>query len=164
MRSLRIATAVLVLLPAAAAAKTGLALDPLPYGLQAGEPWDVQLRSIRADAPADAPTGHHPSIRITRRASGRALAFPVRREARGLWRARVVYPSPGVWLISVRGFGRIVDEQSWDPVTITARTQPSPMPRHARAGSIPFGWIGLGGGAALLAAGMLFARIRRPKA
>jgi hypothetical protein len=163
MRSLRIAGALLVLLPAVAAAKTGLVLDPFPYGLQAGDPWDVQIRYIRSDVPADAPNGRDPSIRITRRDSGTTVTFPMRREARGSWRARVVYPSPGVWLISVRGFGASVGQQSWDPVTITARRQTPAAPRHTRASSVPFGLLGAGSAAALLAACVLGGRMRRSR-
>jgi hypothetical protein len=162
MRALATAIVLLALMPAAAAAKTGISLNPPPDGLAAGEPWDVSFQYIRNDAPVD-PTGPvKPSVSITSEDSGRSLSFAAQRTYKGLWMARVVFPRPGVWDYSIQGLGRLASAQGWNPVTIKAAGgKPAPVAASTGGdGSFPYGWAGGGAALALLAGGLLVVRLR----
>jgi hypothetical protein len=162
MKAVVTALALLALLPAAAAAKTGLALTPPPDGVAAGEPWDVQFVYMRADAPVDPPRGHHASVRIVSEDSGRTLTFAAHLAHNGMWQARVVFPTPGRWDYSVQGFGREASRQSWDPAVIASRPK-EPVVAAAGGGdgsSFPYGWTAGGAALALLTLGLVVIRLR----
>jgi hypothetical protein len=149
----------LAMLPATAAAKTGLVLTPPPYGVAAGEPWEVNIQYIRADTVARPPRGAHPFIRVVSVDAKTALDFPVSETRTGNLRARVVFPRAGWWRYTVHGLGSPVDQQAWDPVKVTAK------PKAARAAvtndpsSFPYLWVIAG---VVLALGaMLTLRLRR---
>jgi hypothetical protein len=163
MRALVPAIVLLALLPATAAAKTGISLDPPPDGLTAGEPWDVAFQAIHNDAAVD-PAGSRPSVRISTEDGGRALTFAAHQTYKGMWMARVVFPRAGLWNYSIQGFGKLGSRQSWDPVMIKA-TPGKPAPAVAASssgdgGSFPYGWAGGGAAVALLATGLLVMRLR----
>jgi hypothetical protein len=155
-------------LPAAASAKTGLVLTPVPYGLSVGEPWNVTIRYIRADHFVSAPRGSHPFVRIISADTRTQLDFPAHGAGTGHLSARVVFPHTGSWRYTVHGFGPAVDQQSWDPVTIAAKPKPvgavvEPKPVSAAAShdpsSFPYGWVIAG--AVLALGGLLAIRVRR---
>ncbi len=164
MKPLATAFVLLALLPAAAVAKTGLSLNPPPDGLKVGEPWDVSLRYIRNDAAVILPPGTHPLVRIVSEKSGRALSFRAHRVIKEVWAAHVLFPAPGRWDYSVEGMGTPIDEQNWEPVTIADRARaPVPVAAGSIGGdgsSFPYGWVGAGAAALLLAAGLLVVRRR----
>jgi hypothetical protein len=169
MRALAIAVVALALLPATAAAKTGIMLQSTPEGYMAGEPWDAQFQYVLRDELIDPPAGSHPSVVITSETSGRSLTFEGRRMHNGMWQARVIFPKAGRWSYKVRGFGRAAMHQFWDPVTILPKARPSepatvPQPVKAGVGgdggSFPYGWVGTGA-AALLIAGVAVLRLRK---
>jgi hypothetical protein len=163
MRALATTIVLLALLPATAAAKTGISLDPPPDGLTAGEPWDAAFQAIHNDAVVD-PASSRPSVRISSADGTRTLTFPAQQTYKGMWMARVVFPKAGVWNYSVRGFGKLGSRQSWDPVTIKAAPgKPAPAVATStggEGGSFPYGWAGGGAAVALLAAGLLVVRLR----
>ena len=74
--------------------------------------------------------------------------------------ARVVFPRAGVWDYSIQGFGRLVSNQSWDPVTIAAPAKPAVTASSNGGASFPYGWAGAGAAVVLLAAGLLVVRLR----
>jgi hypothetical protein len=150
---------VLALLAAPAPAKTGLVLNPLPYDLYAGQPWNVTIRYIRADRFVSAPRGSHPFMRIVSLDSNAQLDFPVRGTATGGLTARVLFPRAGLWRFTVHGLGSAVDKQTWDPVTIAAKPKPISAAVSHDPSSFPYGWVIAG--VILALGGMLAIRLRR---
>jgi hypothetical protein len=147
------------LLPAAAAAKTGIVIDSTPEGLPAGDTWMPVIRYIRDDGPVDLPASRHITLRLTSLDSGASLTFPAHRIPQAAWQAKVIFPTSGRWRYSVEGFGGNLDNQFWDPVTIAptphaapgGRVAPrSPAARHpVRQQSPSVSWL-IGGTTALL--------------
>jgi hypothetical protein len=164
MRAVAIAVLALALLPATAAAKTGISINSTPDGLAAGEPWNVEFEYIRNDKTTDPPAGSRPAVEITSDDGSRTLSFRGHRLRDGQWSARVVFPTAGRWTFKIRGFGAQVGEQFWDPVTILPAARSS-HPREVQAGvgggGFPYGWVGAGAVAALAAAGGLALRRAR---
>jgi hypothetical protein len=161
MRTLAITFALLLLLPAAAIAKTGISLDPPPDGLAVGEPWDVAFQYIRNDVAIDPRGSVKPSVRITSEDTGQCLNFEAHRSYKGLWMARVYFPRAGVWHYSIEGFGRQAGRQEWDPVTITRASKPAAAAVSTSSnGSFPYGWAGGGAAIVLLAAGLAAVKLR----
>jgi hypothetical protein len=163
MRTLAIAVVLLALLPAAAAAKTGLSLDPPPDGLPAGEPWDVSFVYIRHDAVVNV-RGARPRVIITSEEGTLRRSFTAHRGPLEHWVAQVVFPRAGTWDFYIQGLGKEVDNQSWDPVRISAAAKPAaPAVAAAEVGggsSFPYGWAGGGAAVVLLAAGLVRVRHR----
>jgi hypothetical protein len=158
MKALATAIALLALLPAAAAAKTGISLNPPPDGVTVGEPWDVTFQYFRNDTVVD-PRGAKPSVRIVNADGTVSRSFPGHLTYKGLWSARVYFPSPGVWHYSILGFGRASANQSWDPVTIAAAPKPA-VTSSSNGTSFPYGWAGGGAAIVLLAAGLAVVKLR----
>ena len=118
MRRLIPIVASLLLLPAIAAAKSGVVLDSTPQGYEVGEPWVVSITVIRHDARVDLRPTATPLIRIDKQSTGETHTFAFRRERYGAFTARVVFPAAGVWAYRVTGLGSLVANQDWEPVTI----------------------------------------------
>jgi hypothetical protein len=79
-------------------ATVGLSSLPEP-GLQAGQPWNVTIRVLQHGRTPLA--GAKPEIRI-RNSSGKLKVFHAKATARrGSYSARVVFPAPGRWSLSV---------------------------------------------------------------
>jgi hypothetical protein len=160
MRTLTATLVTMLLLPASAAAKSGIGLSPSP-NVNAGQKWQVTLVAIRNDGPTNLPPGAKPAVRITKQGSGESLTFRARRQPDRSWLASVVFPSAGTWTYDVTGMGSLGANQSWDPVTIlrptAAVSDPAP---HVSGGGFPFGWAAA---AALIviALGLWFQRRRR---
>jgi hypothetical protein len=152
----------LALLPATAAAKTGLMLSPLPYGVAAGEPWEVNIQYIRADTVARPPTSDHPFIRVVSLDAKTTLDFPVHVTRTGKMRARVVFPRAGWWRYTVHGFGSPVNRQAWDPVLIATKRKAAHTATTNDPSSFPYGWVIAGGALALGA--ILTIRLRLARA
>ena len=162
MRALVTAIVLLALVPATAAAKTGISLDSPPDGLTAGDPWDAAFQAIHNDAVV-APASSRPSVRISSADGTRTLTFAAQQTYKGMWMARVVFPRAGVWTYSIQGFGKLGRRQSWDPVTIKAPGKPAPAVSESSGGdggSFPYGWAGGAAAVALLASGLLVVRLR----
>jgi len=161
-------------LPAAAAAKSGIVIDSTPEGLPAGDTWTPVIRYIRDDEPVEVPATRHITVRIASLATGASLTFPAHRLRYAAWQAHVVFPTPGRWRYSVQGFGGNEDNQFWDPVTIAPRPQAAsanhPPPRNApaehpvRQQSLPVGWLIGGAGALLLLPALVLLRRGRNSA
>jgi hypothetical protein len=157
MRTLALAFALLLLVPAVAAAKTGISLNPPPDGITVDEPWDVSFQYIHNDAPVN-PRGVRPIVRIASEDGTVSREVRAHRTYKGLWSARVHFPKPGVWNYTIEGFGRAVADQYWDPVTVKAapeNTAPVKASSAGGGGSFPFGWVGGAAAAALLAGGVV---------
>lgn len=155
MRRLIPIVASLLLLPATAAAKSGVVLDSTPQGYEVGEPWVVSITVIRHDARVDLAPTARPSIRIDKQSTGETHTFAFRRQRYGAFRARVVFPSAGIWTYRVTGLGRLVANQGWEPVTIVPRRAakshpPASAASPARGGGSSAGWIAGGAATALL--------------
>jgi len=163
MRTLAIAFTLLLLLPAAAAAKTGISLNPPPDGLPAGEPWDVSFSYIHNDAVVTKSHGH-PSIEITSADGAITRTFRAQRGPQGTWMAQVSFPRAGTWNYYVHGFGTVGKNQAWEPVQIAARRGKAAPPLAAvgvsGGSSFPYGWVGAGVALLALTAGALVLRRR----
>jgi len=166
MRTLAIAFALLLLVPAAAAAKTGISLNPPPDGLRVGEPWDVSLTYIHNDAVVTK-SHAHPSVEIISQDGSARRSFPARRGPQGTWVAQVFFPHAGTWNFEVHGLGQASADQYWDPVQIASRAgkaAPRKPPLAAAdvsgGSSFPFGWVGAFAALLALAAGLLVVRRR----
>jgi hypothetical protein len=145
----------LLLLPAVAAAKSGVVLDSTPQGYEVGEPWVVSITVIRHDARVELRPTATPSIRIVKQSTGETHIFAFRRERYGALTARVVFPAAGVWTYSVTGLGSLVANQGWEPVTIVppqvAKShQPASATSPDRGGGSSVGWVAGAGAAAFL--------------
>jgi len=164
MRSLALIIASLLLLPATAAAKSGILLDSAPQGYTAGAPWVVSVTAIRHDARVALPRTATPAIRIAKQHTAETHTFPARRQRDGSHLARVVFPSSGVWTYSLSGIGKLGTDQGWEPVTIlpthAANTGASVKGAHGDGGGgIPLGWIA-SASPIIIALGLLVARRR----
>jgi hypothetical protein len=154
MRTLVIGLAALLLVPAGAAAKSGVELNTRPDGLRAGDPWVVEMTAIERDGPASIPRGTHLAIEIDKVGTGERQVFPAHPIRGGAYRAKVVFPSRGTWSYQVTGFH---GEQYWDRVVILpAVSEPS---KADRGGGFPLGWIAAIAAIAL-ALGLFFERRR----
>jgi hypothetical protein len=175
MRTLTLALAVLLALPAAALAKSGLGLEgAAPVDLAAGEPWYAVAVAIRHDRPADLPRSVEPAVRIEKRGSGETHRFPARRRRGHTYVARVVFPAPGTWTFRMTGFGSLGANQEWEPVQVHGRRatagaggsdgRPTSHPIEGASsggGGFPLGWIAAGA-SILIALGLFVERRRRP--
>jgi hypothetical protein len=86
-----------------------------PKALEVGVPWQATIRVRRDGRPL---TGARPSFVIAKGSARRT--FPTRPVGRGVYRARVVFPSAGRWTTSARLAGRRV------PLgTVTVRSAPA---------------------------------------
>jgi hypothetical protein len=146
MRLLGLIVGSLLLLPAAAAAKSGIVLDTTPQGYTAGEPWVVSVTAIRADARVALPRTATPAIRIDKQNAGETHSFAAQRRHDGTYLARVVFPSSGVWTYNVTGVGRLAANQGWEPVTILPAKAANPGTSASGVtgnggGGFPLGWI-----------------------
>jgi hypothetical protein len=163
MRALATAFVLLALLPAAAAAKTGISLNAPPDGLKAGEPWDVTFSYIRNDAQVTPRGVSGPSVNIVNADGSFTRSFTARLSAKGQWSARVVFPRPGTWTYSIRGFGSAVGNQMWDPVTIAPREGKPPAVATSSVGgdgSFPYGWVVAGAALVLLTGALVVRKLR----
>jgi hypothetical protein len=95
----------LLVLPSAAAAKSGIVLDSTPEGYTVGEPWIVTVTAIRHDAKVALP--RTAAIRIEKQHGDQTRTFAAQRQRDGIHVAHVVFPSSGVWTYSVIGIGRL---------------------------------------------------------
>jgi hypothetical protein len=145
MKSLAVAFAALLLLPAGALAKSGISLDSRPDGLAVGQSWDVGIEAIRADMPVDLRRVADPGIVIEKPSSGETHRFSAERRAGGKYYARVVFPSSGTWSYRVTGLGLLGAHQEWDPVEIapavTSGSSGVAGSSRGGGGGFPFGWI-----------------------
>jgi hypothetical protein len=151
MRTLAITFALLLLLPAAALAKTGISLNPPPDGMTVDEPWDVSFEYIHNDAEVNL-HGVTPTVRIASADGTVSRDIRAHRTYKGQWAARVYFPKPGVYNYTIEGFGPDSGGQYWDPVTIKGIDTPAATVAAKAASngeSFPFGWVG-GGAAALV--------------
>jgi sugar lactone lactonase YvrE len=94
-----------------------------PSALTAGSPWQAAVRVRRGSAPVG---GARVSVLIARGAVKRS--FAARAAGRGLYRARVVFPSPGRWVYSAR-----LGKRSFRLGAVTVR---APSVRLATAGDV----------------------------
>jgi len=106
-----------LVLPATAAAGgwATVELSSTPDGMNAGEPWVVDLEILQHGHTPLA--GLQPSVTITERRSGAARVVDAHPAGpRGTYRARVVFPTAGTWSYVVDdGF---TQRHSFPPVTI----------------------------------------------
>ena len=173
MRSLAFAVAVLLVLPASAAAKSGIGLDgSAPVDLAAGEPWVAVVTAIRHDGPVKLPPSAEPAVAIERQGSGERRRFPARLRSGPKYAARVVFPSPGTWTFRMTGFGPLGAHQEWPPVVVHGAAGPtagsgaagggtgSDGSSSGDSGGFPFGWIAAGS-SILIALGLFIERRRR---
>ena len=159
MRTLTATLVTMLLLPASAAAKSGISLSPSP-NVNAGQKWQVTLVAIRNDGPTSLPPGARPAVRITKQGTGESLTFRARRQPDGSWLASVVFPTAGTWTYDVTGMGSLGANQHWDPVTIlrsTAAVAPGP---HISGSGFPLGWVAAVS-PIVIALGLWFERRRR---
>jgi hypothetical protein len=148
MRSLAISLAALLLIPAAASAKSGLeVLGANPVGLAAGQPWEVGVVGIRRDHRVEAKKSVQPAVEIKRSGSG-TYRFALRRQPDDSYTSRVVFPTSGSWTYRVSGFGSLGAHQHWEPVRVAPSAQGNLGSASDPAGGassdeldIPFGWI-----------------------
>jgi LPXTG-motif cell wall-anchored protein len=149
MRTLALAVALLLAVPAAAAAKSGVELSNPPDGLHAGEEWIVDIAS---------PT-RHVTLEIQKESTGETRSARPRQLDDGALRARIVFRSAGRWRYRVRGPHH---EQEWPPVTILpARRSGGERPAREATGGFPFAWVAAAGAALALGSAALVARRRR---
>ena len=146
MRLLALIVASLLLLPATAAAKSGILLDSTPQGYTVGEPWAVTVTAIRHDARMPIPRTAKPAIRIDKQNNHETHTFVAERQRDGTRLARVVFPSSGVWTYTVIGLGSLGANQGWEPVTIRPALAASSgasasKPERDGGGGFPVGWI-----------------------
>src|SRR5436309_288541 len=121
MRTLTATLLTMLLLPTAAAAKSGIVLSPSP-NVNAGQTWHVTLVAIQNDGPTNLPPGASPAVRTTKQGTGQSLTFRARRRPDRSWLASVVFPSAGTWTYDVTGMGSLGANQRWDPVAILPPT------------------------------------------
>ncbi len=122
-------------------------VSSLPDGVASGEPWTVDITVLaHGRTPAE---GLRPQVLIDGATRERFAARETERP--GVYRARVVFPSAGVWRYEVEtGYG---DKLTFPPVKIAAPTAPAPAPVAASGADdgSPWRWL------AALAAGALAA-------
>jgi hypothetical protein len=171
MKSLAIALAALLLIPAGAAAKSGIELlGPTPDGFAAGQPWTVGIVGIRSDRRVDPRGSATPGVAIKKESGDGKYWFAARRQPNGTYTARIVFPSSGSWTYRVSGFGALGAHQYWDPVRIAQsaresapgdRTSASSPAGDAASGEgdLPLGWI-VGASPMIVALGLLIHRRR----
>ncbi len=161
MRLLVVIIASLLLLPATAVAKSGIVLDSTPEGYTVGEPWTVTITAVRHDAKVALP--RTAAIRIEKQQGDETRVFAARRQRDGTYRARVVFPSRGVWTYSVIGIGRLPGGKGWAPVTSAPAQHASsgaPVSKAAGdGGDFPLGWIAAAS-PIIIALGLLVGRRR----
>jgi hypothetical protein len=164
MKALATALLALALLPAAALAKSGLMLESTPDGVTAGQPWDARFQFVSNDAAVEPLVGKLPYVRIMSSADGSSMTFPARRAHNGSWVARVVFPRPGEWTYTIKGFPPAPYPQVYDPVQVapTEGQAPPAVVAASTAGgsSFPYLWVVAGSALALAAAGLLVRRLR----
>jgi hypothetical protein len=161
MRTLTVAIATMLLLPASAAAKSGIVLSSTPDGVTAGQKWQVTLVAIRNDGPTILPPGARPAIRIKKQGSGERHTFYAHRQTDRSWLATVVFPSDGTWTYDVSGMGSLGAHQSWDPVTILrSPTASGESASHTSGGGFSLGWIAAAS-PIMIALGLWFEHWRR---
>jgi hypothetical protein len=160
MRTLTAALVTMLLLPATAAAKSGVSLSPSP-NVNAGQKWQVTLVAIRKDGPASMPPGAKPAVRITKQGTGKSLTFRARLQPDGSWLASVVFPSPGTWTYAVTGTGSLGADEHWQRVTILRSSAAVGGPgAHISGSEFPLGWLAAVSPIAI-ALGLWFERRRR---
>ena len=160
MRTLTATLLTMLLLPASAAAKSGISLSPDP-SVTAGQTWQVTLVAIRNDGRVNLPPGAKAAIRITKQGSGQSLTFRARRQPNRSWQASVVFPSAGTWTYDVTGMGSLGANQSWDPVTILRSSAAgSAAGSHISDDGTPWVWV-TAASSILIALGLWFERWRR---
>jgi hypothetical protein len=160
MRTLTAALVTMLLLPASAAAKSGISLSPSP-NVNAGQKWQVSLVAIRNDGPTSLPPGAKPAVQITKQGTGKSLTFRARRQPDGSWLASVVFPSPGTWTYDVTGMGSLGANQHWEPVTILRSTAAAGGPGpHISGSGFPLVWVAAVS-PIVIALGLWFERWRR---
>src|SRR5262249_55741748 len=119
MRSLAFAVAVLLALPATAAAKSRPGLEgSAPVDLAVGEPWIPVLVAIRHDHPVVLPSSANPGVAITKVGSSERRRFAAHHRRGRTYVARVAFPSPGTWRFRMTGFGPLGAHQEWEPVQV----------------------------------------------
>jgi sugar lactone lactonase YvrE len=89
--------AALVALAASPAPRLSVSVRPKPTALEAGAAWQPVIRIRRGGRPL---VGARPAVVISK--AGARRSFAARSMGRGLYRARVVFPSAGRWAYSVR--------------------------------------------------------------
>jgi hypothetical protein len=153
--------------PAGAGCWATVGLAPPPKGLTAGETWTAEVKVLQHGRnPLPDAGDAKPTVTIISRASDDRKTFPAKATdpAAGLYEARVVFPSPGVWDYEVfDGFTSMDGEEAPCAQTHTfgeVRIGGSP-PSAAGAGAFPFAPLGGGLGALLLIGiGVLYVRRR----
>jgi hypothetical protein len=114
MRALGVGVLCLLLLPVAAAAKSGIELSSAPDGLRAGQPWVVELRGIGERGPDRLPRITNLAVEIENLGTRATHLFRARSIPGGAYRATVVFPTRGHWRYGVAGFDP-PGGQRWDP-------------------------------------------------
>jgi hypothetical protein len=133
-------------------------LSSTPDGLDAGQPWLVELEILQhGRTPLD---GVEPAVILTERETGERRTVPARPTGRpGIYLARAVFPSAGRWQYVVDdGFSR---RHTYPAVDVGAETPAVPASAAAPggdAGGGDFPWTAL---AAALAAGLGVAGLTR---
>jgi hypothetical protein len=158
-------TALLLLgLPAGAAAGgfATVGLSSLPDDTRAGEPWPVELTVLahgRSEAPVD---GLHPAVIVMRGDGAERRRFAARPTGRpGVYRARVVFGSPGVWEYAVVD-GYAGQTHRFPPVRIgDGPRAAAPAPTDSGGGP-NLGLALLAAAVAGLVAGIATRRLQRP--
>ena len=123
MKRIGVVALVLLLLPATALAKgTNIRLSAAPNGTDAGEPW---FTNVIVTMPGNGRLGGVSPRMIIRKGSVRQTFRTYRTAKKGVYRARVVFPSRGTWRYGVddgfdhfeHGAGRV---HRFPPVMIAA--------------------------------------------
>jgi hypothetical protein len=156
LRRLAVATAALaaLLLPAVASGG-GLMItvqNRPPAGIAAGQAWNARLLEITCLGRTFDDVA--PAVALRDQATGRRLVVTARHVGKGRFVARVVFPSAGTWqYASATDTGAVF--RWYGPIWVRAAGQPS----SASSLALP-----AGGGAALLAAALGLAAVRRRRA
>jgi hypothetical protein len=169
------ALAALVIAPATSLAGgwATVGLSPLPDGARPGEPWVVELTVLQhGRTPLE---GVQPQVQIGRPDRGTERSFGAIPTGRpGVYRARVVFPSPGEWSYSVdddfsqlHEFGSVRIGSGGERAAV-ATVRPAPAAAPPDSGDRGVSWAGalaIAAAAGLLAAlatALLRRRIHEP--
>ncbi len=160
MRRLLLLVPLAVLLVAAPSAHAGgfatVGLSSGPEGVDAGQPWNVDLTVLaHGRTPVD---GITPIVRIRSGATERSFPAEPAGEP-GVYRAQVVFPSAGTWRYEVQD-GYVDAVHSFPPVEIAGDGGSTAASAPDDGGGIAAGWL-IGAAGALVLALAAFALDRR---
>src|SRR3954454_6393114 len=127
MRLVLVVWLVLVLAPDAwAGGWSTVGLSSTPEGVAPGRPWDVEMTVLAHGV--NPLSGLEPTLRISDGVTSRTFAATAAGKP-GVYRARVVFPSPGTWRYSVVD-GYIKGVTHTFPAADIRPAAPAPAPLH----------------------------------